>query len=282
MNDVWLVIDAPNQCWRFFHVMGGLNYGAEQTGLAYGVLKEVLRLTERFGVTRTVWAFDRGVSLRTLEYPDYKKSRRDDCRPDAERETRSAARRQIVGLEADLSRVGFANVFGQEGYEADDVIASVVGEIPDGDEVLIMSSDKDLYQLIGPNVKVLTGKRLLDLQGFYADYRIRPHRWADVKAICGCDSDDVAGIKGVGEKTALKHLRKELDPESHKGRLIEKGRGVWERNLDLVTLPYPGCRLFPLREDAIDVGRWRAYCARMGFKSIAGHFERAKQGRLFA
>lgn len=276
----WLVIDAPNVAWRMFHVMGQLRFGDEQTGVAYGVLREWLRLTQDAAGTGTVWAFDRGVPARARIYPRYKSRRRDD-RPEDERIARSACREQIDRLQADLPGLGFSNVFSQEGYEADDIIASVVERLPTGDEAFVVSTDKDLWQLLSPSVRIFTGKHVLTAREFTDTYKIRPHRWADVKALSGCDSDDIEGIRGIGEKTAVRFLRRELKPGCVAEQKITDGHSIWERNLDLITLPYPGTAVFELLPDGIDGERWDDYCRQRGFKSLYGAAGRRGERRLF-
>jgi 5'-3' exonuclease len=279
VSKCWLVIDAPNLCWRMFHVMGQLRFGGEQTGVAYGALREWLRLFRSTDSTGTVWCFDRGAPERAKVYPGYKARRK--VRTEDEKVARSACGEQIDRLEVDLPRLGFSNVFGQDGYEADDLIASVVGDLPEGDEAFVLSSDKDLWQLLAPNVRIIAGKETLTLQKFTERYGIAPHRWADVKALSGCDSDDVEGVRGVGELTAVRYLKRELNPESAAFRKIREGRLTWERNLDLVSLPFPGTRLFNVRDDRLDSDRWDEYCKRRGFKTLNGVLAKRGERRLF-
>ncbi len=101
-----------------------------------------------------------------------------------------------------------------EGYEADDIIGTLCKKIDESKEYtgLIVSSDKDLLQLISKNVTVKLLKQkdyiMMDRDKFYETYKIEPIRMIDLKALMGDTSDNIPGVKGIGEKIALKLLNK--------------------------------------------------------------------------
>ena len=118
---------------------------------------------------------------------------------------------------------------GMDGYEADDIIGTVAGRAAkDGAEVVIVSGDRDLLQLVGPNVKVMLSRSrnefvLLDESGVRAFMGVEPGRITDLKALIGDSSDNIPGVRGIGEKTAL--------------ALLGDGRTVEDLYADLERLP---------------------------------------------
>ncbi|MFE0023389.1 5'-3' exonuclease H3TH domain-containing protein [Amycolatopsis sp. NPDC059021] len=95
-------------------------------------------------------------------------------------------------------------------HEADDIIASFVTAAPDREHV-IMSTDKDFYQLLSSRVSTLNTQRRADRRRIYPDevydkYRVMPHQWCDYRALMGDKSDNIPGVRGVGGRTASRLL----------------------------------------------------------------------------
>lgn len=95
-------------------------------------------------------------------------------------------------------------------WEADDVIASLIAAHP-AREHLIMSTDKDFYQLLSPRVSVLNTQRRADRRRIrptevHDKHGVLPHQWCDYRALTGDKSDNIPGIRGVGDKTAARLL----------------------------------------------------------------------------
>ncbi len=95
-------------------------------------------------------------------------------------------------------------------WEADDVIASLIATYP-AREHLIMSTDKDFYQLLSPRVSVLNTQRRADRRRIrpaevYDKHGVLPHQWCDYRALTGDKSDNIPGIRGIGDKTAARLL----------------------------------------------------------------------------
>ncbi len=137
------------------------------------------------------------------------------------------------------------------GYEADDVIAHISRHSPAYEEIHIVSCDKDLLQLVNNKVKVLlfnSAKKmeLVDIDGVIKHFGVYPSEVKYFKALCGDSSDNVAGIKGIGPKTAVKIIEEsrpnEVNPEftgADKVCLHPKvlaNAGTFLANLRLVTL----------------------------------------------
>jgi DNA polymerase-1 len=272
---VWLVVDANAVAHRAYHALGAtLSIGKLATGMAYGFLRDITLLMEQNNTDKVVFCFDTSTSHRKKDYPNYKYRRLLDFQKLGEREKAAKLEmsRQIRELcDLDLPEAGFRNVFSCKGYEADDIIASVVREsLPPGDEAIIVSSDKDLYQLLDDNVMMwqLHKKQMLTRAGFVKQWGIEPGQWPLVKAIAGCETDDIEGVVGVAEKLAARYVAGELSETSAAFKNIRIHKGLWRANLPLVTLPYDLCPVFELREDEVSAGTWNVLCRKFGINSL--------------
>jgi len=274
MPDLWLILDVPFLAHRASHSVGGLSHGDEPTSVVFGLMRDLIGWREVFQTDKVVFCFDRGRNKRLELCPEYKQNRLRAEETEEERQQRARLHGQIRRLmEDDLFRLGYRNVFWEEGYEADDVIASIVlSSLSGDDEAVIVSSDSDLYQLIGPSVSTFDPRvnKRRTLQWFHQQFGIAPSQWADVKAIAGCSSDNVAGVRGVGEKSAVAFLSGRMLPTKGRHRAIVSNSEIWRRNMRLVQLPFEGCPVYELVEDRVTRERWQKFCERFGIKSLRG------------
>lgn len=273
---MWLVLDSPYLCYRAFFSTGFLSFDGDATGVLFGFLRDIRNLLEQFDTDKIAFCFDKGTPLRQNIYPKYKQSRREKRKQmsEVEKLTHQDLRKQIKRLRTEiLPALGFRNIFAEEGYEADDLIAAFCEQVDE--EVVIIGSDKDLLQLISPRVKFhivgMQGRpsRTITYDSFREQYGLEPSQWADVKAIAGCSTDDVQGVKGVGEKTAAKFLGGKLKANSAAYKKIVEGNRIWVRNKKLVTLPFPG--LSPLRirsRESVTRNKWREVLLSLGIESM--------------
>jgi DNA polymerase I len=182
----------------------------ENTSAAWGVVNFLLRLREKYRPDYLAWILDAGTSFRAERYPDYKSTREklgDELQADFDR----AVERTRQLLEA--FRVSCSQV---PGYEADDVIGTLaVKAAATGIQAVIVSGDKDFYQLIGPRIALLNPGRggpagvdetWVDETNATARLGVPPAQVTDFLALVGDSSDNVPGVKGVGEKGAQKLL----------------------------------------------------------------------------
>ena len=183
----------------------------ENTSAAWGVVNFLLRLREKHRPDFLAWVNDAGTSFREERYADYKSTREkldDELQSDFDR----SLERICALLEA--FRIPIIAV---PGYEADDVIGTLATRAAEGGELqaVIVSGDKDFYQLIGPRVCLLNpgrgGPAAVDetwVDESNADERlgVPPHQVVDFLALVGDTSDNVPGVKGIGEKGAQKLL----------------------------------------------------------------------------
>lgn len=270
-----LVIDCSALARAAYYTMGSLSYKDVRTGIIFGFFKEIVALMDQFGSDTVVFCFDAKGSLRKEVFPDYKKKRHTRELDENEKLALFELKRQITKLRDDyLPTVGYNNVFWRDGFEADDVIATTVAQVPDDGEAIIIGADKDLWQLIRANVRCYnpTKAKMMTLHSFTQKFGIPPKRWAQKLSIAGCKTDEVPGIPGVGETLALRYIRGEMKPESKVFKRIESERGIERiaRNRALVKLPYAGTPVFKIRPDSITTEGWERVCVELGMKSLAG------------
>lgn len=268
----WLVLDCTGLAHRAMHTTGALKYkGVGPTGVLFGFFASILDFQREFQTKHLVFCFDRRGSVRQKLFPDYKLKRRTKTYTPEEQMMYAGMHKQITALRrVYLPQIGYRNVFSQKGYEADDVIASVCHNLPDGDEAIVVSSDEDMYQLLSKQIRIWkpVSKQMWSRKRFKNVYGIRPADWAVVKALAGCSTDEVPGIRGIGEKTACQFIAGTLKEGSAKHELIlTNQKKILKRNLPLVKLPLDGCKQFIPKEDG-RLGGWRDVLKELGIKSL--------------
>ena len=221
------------------------NSKGENTSAVFGFLRVLLLLQKKFAPEYFAVVFDSDEETeRHREFSDYKANREE--MPD-EMES------QFPWIVEIIESLGIS-VIEEPGYEADDIIATLAREAESkGHDVRIITADKDLFQLLSDHVRIIRpgkGTSLEDEIGpEFVDKRfgLEPSQIADLLALMGDSSDNIPGVKGIGEKTALKLLHRygsldeimdrvdEIEP-SHVREKLE--RGVESANLSrgLVTL----------------------------------------------
>lgn len=245
------------------------------TGMLYGFLKTIRFLSNEFGTERLAFCFDSATSKRKELYPAYKANRLKLNSDPVERAAKEVMVKQVRQLRTEyLPTLGYRNIFHQEGFEADDMVAAAAGEVM-VDPVIAVSSDKDLYQLLNllhvfrPAVGK-TPAKLITAKTFRDEYGINPYQWIRVKALAGCSSDNIQGARGVGELTAIKYLRSELKSttKAHMAIQVFKGSPAYATNKTLVKLPFPGTKPCPLLADERDWRAWNGLCKQLGLNSL--------------
>jgi len=270
---VWLLIDVSSLAHRAFHAMGDLSYDGYATGALFGLFRDIMDLEELFSPTGIGFCFDGGIDKRLELYPQYKNSRRKKKRemPEEEREERRGLYQQIYRLRTSLlAQLGYRNIFWQEGYEADDLIASACDCLEFSDRAIIVSSDSDLWQLLSSKVTIWNPrtKSPMNLSVFQKKYPISPSVWADVKAIAGDSSDDIEGIKGIGPINAVKYLTGNLKETTKAFDMIVRGTSIWKRNIELIRLPFPGVQKVQCVADSISTRAWSALMEELGMDTL--------------
>jgi DNA polymerase-1 len=193
-----VVIDAANCFYRAFFAIPPLRTSSGfPTNALLGftnMLRKVIREEQPDGV---VIAMDpAGGSFRKELYPEYKANR--EAQPEDLR-----AQFSVLRELADALRIPLLEV---EGFEADDVIATLASEAPEKSELLIVSTDKDLMQLVSSRVVLLDTMKDRRLGPTEVEERfgVPPERVLDLRALVGDPSDNIPGVRGIGEKGAAK------------------------------------------------------------------------------
>ena len=182
----------------------------ENTSAAWGVVNFLLRLLEKHRPAYLAWVHDAGTSFRHETYPEYKATREkldEQLQQDFDRSVE-----RIVELLAAFR----ARLVEVEGYEADDVIGTLATQAAGrGLDTVIVSGDKDFYQLLDERVTLLNPGRggpaaveeqHVTLANAAERLGVPPERTVDYLALVGDSADNVPGVRGVGEKTAQKLL----------------------------------------------------------------------------
>lgn len=212
MPPILYLLDGHGLAYRAYYALtaGGTHTNTFQTSSGeltagvYGFTSILLRIFEHENPDYLAVVFDRGKTFRHEMYDAYKGTRAkmpDDLRAQVERMREIVDAFNIPRLEKD-------------NYEADDVLGSVARWASEekGLGVKIITGDKDLLQLVKKGVVVnLAGSRLSDAQDFFPEdvkkkLGVPPEKVVDYKALCGDTSDNIPGVKGIGEKTAIKLL----------------------------------------------------------------------------
>ncbi len=203
--DKLILIDGNNIIYRAFFAMPPLtNTAGQQTNAVYGFTTMLLRLIEEHKPTHMIVAFDAGkVTFRHEGYQEYKGGRE---------KTPPELSEQFPMLKELLRELGVPQ-FEIASYEADDIIGTISRQADEaGRQVMIVSGDKDMLQLASEHTTVaLIRKGVTDIELYGPEqirekYDLTPLQIIDLKGLMGDASDNIPGVPGVGEKTALKLL----------------------------------------------------------------------------
>ena len=175
----------------------------EPTAGTFGFISVLLKLLETEAPEYLAVTFDTGSTFRDEIYPEYKGTRA---------KMPEDLRTQIGRIRELVSAFGIP-VLEAEGYEADDVLGTVARAASEqGVKVVILTGDRDLLQLVSKNVTIrLAGQKLAEAQDFGPQevrekYQLSPAQLIELKALVGDTSDNIPGVRGIGEKTAVQLL----------------------------------------------------------------------------
>lgn len=268
----YALLDCHSVCHAAKHKTKRLTFSGHRTGVIFGFLRTLLRLQEE--LRPDVWAFawDSRESVRREARPEYK----------ADRQEKSAEEMRLNELcipqfdtirELVLPTIGFRNVFKVEGFEADDIIAQAVDLGLLEDYFVMVTRDNDLLQMLSDNVEMYDHIKHTHYtkDQFVADWGIQPEQWIIVKAIAGCKTDNVAGIHGIGEKTAAKMLAGQLaeHTKAYKAIMDEDNQRLAQRNVPLVLLPHGDMPPVTVSDhDRFSLRGFGDVCTEYGMKSM--------------
>ena len=265
-----LIFDSNYISWTCaFALSRGMTYSGNRTEIIFGFMKQIIALTENFEATQIVFCWDSRESKRREVYPEYKGNRRKEL-TEEEKESLSLVYKQFDEIRLTvLPELGFWNIFTLSGYESDDLIANIVLDPKNNhDQIVVISSDSDLYQLLNwCSVYSITKAQTMDKEIFTRHYGISPEEWIHVKAIAGCNTDNVKGVGGIGEKKAISYLKGNLNHGKMYFKIINS-QDVIDRNLALVTLPYAGCPSPKIRKNNLTIDKYKMICETYGMESL--------------
>jgi len=189
------------------------NSAGENTSAPFGFTRFLLDIREQFEPDYLAVVFDAGVSFRDEVYPEYKATR--EKMPDDLRDSLGRVRAIVEAFNDPVVEL--------DGYEADDVIGTLAIQARDaGLDAVIVSGDKDFYQLVGPNIHLMNPGRggstgvaaeWVTEENASEKFGIPPSQVIDYLALVGDASDNIPGARGIGPKTAVQLLKQYADVE---------------------------------------------------------------------
>jgi DNA polymerase I len=226
------LIDGPSLVYRAFYALPEsiATSTGEPTNAIFGFASMLVKIVTEYGVRPTIVAWDAGTSGRTELFADYKATRR--SRPDL-------LKAQWPAMEPLVEAFGYRNVR-LEGYEADDVIASLAERARvAGMPTTIVTGDRDVFQLIDKDGLVqvmatargITDTKLYDRRAVIDRYGIAPELIPDFYGLKGDTSDNIPGVPGIGDKTASELIRAYGSLEEVLGHVPEIGGAKRKQNL---------------------------------------------------
>lgn len=243
MRNSVFIIDGTAVAYRAFYALRDLSTrDGRPVNALFGFIRMLRQLARHWRPERIIVAFDGGSPAHRLEKcPEYKAQRApmpDDLR------------RQLPWMNEYLAAAGIPMVL-LKGQEADDVMATLATRAADaGADVRLVTSDKDLMQLVSECVRIVPPSKTqdeLDVAGVVAKTGVKPEQIVDWLALIGDTSDNIPGIMGVGPKSAAKLLQQfgtleeclarsdEIEPAGLREK-IQAGRATAELNVQLMEL----------------------------------------------
>src|SRR3954447_10279235 len=282
------LIDGNSLAYRAFFALPesiGTSDG-RPTNAIYGLASMLVKIIDEHHPQGVVVAWDAGMSGREVTYDLYKAQRK--SRPDLLRE-------QWPHLMPLVEAFGYTNVK-VEGYEADDVIATLaVRAREEGVPVMVVTGDRDAYQLVGDGIRVMSTSRgitetkVYDSEAVIERYGVPPELVTDLMGLRGDTSDNIPGVPGIGEKTASQLLQKfgsletvlasveEISGAKRKQNLTEHAEDA-RMSKDLATLQYDietGVDLAAAMESEPDRGALRDFMREFELRAVLERLEEA-------
>ncbi|WP_110956149.1 DNA polymerase I [Anaerosinus massiliensis] len=285
MFNKFVVIDGSSLLYRAFYALPLLTTANGQyTNAVYGFAMMLVKLIDDLKPDTLVVAFDKGKkTFRNDLFAEYKG-------------TRKPTPTELVGqipLIHELVEAFGIKLVEEAGYEADDIIGTLATKAAmQGNEVIVVTGDRDALQLIGDNLKVMLTKKgisemqLFDTATFKEKYGLEPIHLIDLKGLMGDSSDNIPGVPGVGEKTATKLLLeygtiedvlenienisgKKLQEKLHENKelaLLSKKLATIIRDMP-IEYNEEECKITP------DVLKLRSFCMKYEFRSVLSRLD---------
>jgi len=283
LNDnLVLLVDGHGLAYRAFYALPELNApDGSPTQAILGFVNMFLKALDENDPKMVGIIFDAaGPTFRHEAFSEYKENRQPAPEPFKE---------QLPAIKDIAEAMGFT-VYEREGVEADDVIAATAKKAKDeGHDVLILTADKDMLQLLSHGIRVMrpvkgvSTFKIYDRERFLEEYGFEPEAMADYLALLGDKSDNIPGVRGIGEKTAKSLLTdygnlegiyealNELKPGVRKALEGQKDQVLTTRDLIRLRLESPLAPEDLFRKEK-DLKRLKRLCDRFALKKLAEHF----------
>ena len=208
-NKIFIIIDSNALIHRAYHALPPLKTkNGELINAVYGFLLVFLKAIKEFHPEYIAAAFDlKAPTFRHNHFKEYK----------AKRPKMPDEFYQQIPIIKDFLKAFNVPIFEKEGFEADDIIGTISNLLSKNEkdlEIIILTGDSDMFQLINKNTKVYAPRKglkdtlLYDEEKIREKYNLTPDQLIDFKALKGDASDNISGVKGIGEKTAIELIRK--------------------------------------------------------------------------
>lgn len=284
--DRLLLIDGHSALFRSFYAIPELTTSrGEPVNAVYGFVRTLLMALRQYPARYLAVAFDAGgVTVRHREFADYKATRKEMPEPLSV---------QIPRVKELLDALGIPRLE-LPGYEADDIMATLAREAERrGLTVLLLTGDKDMAQLVSERVFLLRpgrkpseGLALLDRKGVEEKFGVPPERIVDFLALVGDSSDNVPGVRGIGDKTAkallaqygslekvLENADKVKNKRAAQALAKERDQALLSRELVRLREVELDVTLDDLAPKEIDPDRLISLLAELEFKSILAELQ---------
>jgi 5'-3' exonuclease len=199
-----LIVDSSYLIYRSYFAYPNLKVDNKPVGAFFGFVKAIIAAKENFEIDQLIFAFD-------LPEPTWRHKLLDSYKLG-----RTPAESDMIAqipMIKNWCKLVTKNAFENSNFEADDIVFTICQQLPKDSQILILSADKDLYQLlINPKVSFLQAQKmgkysLFKHENLFEKYGVNPQQWIDYKALIGDNSDNLKGISGIGPKTAGKILQ---------------------------------------------------------------------------
>lgn len=254
----WAVVDVNNLASRMFYALPAELFNGHRVEAVVGTGDELVNVANKIGVPleRFVYCFDSSDRTpRLAVLPSYKQNRGHDGFLAGTAKERKFFGPQIQTIrEQLLPLMGYsrAAIHYHKGFEADDLVASLVKNNAGGEvRIVIIANDSDYHQLLNSKyVRVFNHRtdQMYTEKWFRKTYGVFPDNWPLVKSLMGDSTDDIPGIPGVGEKTALKFVKDRDGMPGHTALKIHEHAEQTARNMRLIKLPFEGTPVLKLPE----------------------------------
>ncbi|MDI6872979.1 DNA polymerase I [Candidatus Solincola sp.] len=227
----YVLVDGHSLAYRAYYALpADLSTSSGQTTNAvYGFVSMLIKILEELRPDALVVAFDKGrPEFRLERFEEYKAHRKP--MPDDLREQMDIIRALLEAMDIPFLEV--------EGYEADDVLATLKDRLPSQAEVFVVTGDRDALQLVDDRVRVVANRKgitdivVFDREKVREKYGVVPEQIVDYLALKGDTSDNIPGVPGVGEKTAAALIQRFGDLDEIYRSLDRVDQPRWRRLLE--------------------------------------------------